>query len=130
MWTTLTHLISCSVTLAFALLFKAENAFTYDFDKLRKNVEFARDFLRREEHMSSIASRGVRILTALLELEQSSQQSEDIEAAIGDTIRRVASDDGDKELRLPDMHQVVVPREMDMWQTFLDDSMAADFLDL
>ncbi|KAF4502595.1 hypothetical protein FAGAP_1181 [Fusarium agapanthi] len=59
LWTTLSYMISCSIILLFALLFKARNALTHDWERLRAFVEFGKNFLRKEEQASSIARRGV-----------------------------------------------------------------------
>lgn len=101
----------------------------HDFDKLRRHVEFARSFLLREEHTSSIAHRGVRILTALLHLEEFSETSEDIEGGIGNAIRCVAAEDGRVEdLNMSNTHQIVFPQEI--WQEFINDYTATEVLDL
>lgn len=113
----------------FAVLFKKENAFVHDFDKLRRHVQFACELLQREEHASSIAHRGVRILTALLHLEESSERSEDIEAEIGNAIRCVAAEDGRiEDLNMSSIHQIVFPQEI--WQKFINDYTATEVLDL
>ncbi|KAF5011701.1 hypothetical protein FDECE_2210 [Fusarium decemcellulare] len=110
MWTTLTHVVSCCITLVLALLFKSENALTYDSTKIRQYIEFGKDFISQEGQFSSIARRGVKLLTALMNLEDCSDHSLDIEADIGDIVRRVATtDDGSLELSAAEAHQVVFP---------------------
>ncbi|RSL55030.1 hypothetical protein CEP51_014611 [Fusarium floridanum] len=129
MWTTLTHVVSCCITLVFALLFKSQNALTYDAAKIRRYIEFGRNFIGQEERFSSIARRGVKLLTALMNLEGCSGFSLDIEADIGDIVRRVAAaDDGNLEPSAAEAHQVVFPGSQDPWENFMRDTLAGEFL--
>ncbi|RSL39977.1 hypothetical protein CEP53_013674 [Fusarium sp. AF-6] len=129
MWTTLTHVISCCITLVFALLFKSQNALTYDAAKIRRYIEFGRNFIGQEERFSSIARRGVKLITALMNLEGRSDFSLDIEADIGDIVRRVAAtDDGNLEPSAAEAHQVVFPGSQDPWENFMRDTLGGEFL--
>ncbi|RSM02933.1 hypothetical protein CDV31_010674 [Fusarium ambrosium] len=129
MWTTLTHVISCCITLVFALLFKSQNALTYDAAKIRRYIEFGRNFIGQEERFSSIARRGVKLITALMNLEGRSDFSLDIEADIGDIVRRVAAaDDGNLEPSAAEAHQVVFPGSQDPWENFMRDTLGGQFL--
>ncbi|KAF5254892.1 hypothetical protein FANTH_388 [Fusarium anthophilum] len=120
MWTTLSYMISCSITLLFALLFKARNALTHDWERLRAYVEFGKTFLIKEEQGSSIARRGVRLLGALMELERTSGFSSDIEVDIGDTIRRVAlADDDGVEVSPGEGYQISFPYGQDLWESLM-----------
>lgn len=121
MWTTLTHVISCSVTLIFALLFKNENLLVYDAEKLRALVAFAKDFLREEEQVSSIAGRGVKLISALMDLEHWSEYSVDIEADMGEMMRRVAaSDDRTQDSNRAGLPSLVCPPlGQDFWESLL-----------
>ncbi|KAF4419929.1 hypothetical protein FACUT_11370 [Fusarium acutatum] len=120
MWTTLSYMISCSITLLFALLFKNQNALTHDWDRLRHYVEFGKNFLGKEAQGSSIARRGVRLLGALMELERTSGFSSDIEADIGDSIRRVAlADDDGVEANPGEGYQMVFPCGQDLWESLM-----------
>ncbi|SCV39227.1 uncharacterized protein FFB14_07130 [Fusarium fujikuroi] len=122
MWTTLSYMISCSITLLLALLFKAQNALTHDWDRLRAYVEYGKAFIGKEAQASSIARRGVRLLDALMELELTSRFSSDIEADIGDTIRRVAlADDGGVEANSGEGYQMVFPYGQDLWESLMRD---------
>jgi len=113
MWTTLSYVISCCITLCFALIFKAQNSLTHDFDKIHGHVKWGKEFIAKEEQTSSIARRGVRLLTALMDLEQSLQFSVDIEADIGDTIRRVAL--ADENTAEAEGYQIVFPYGQELW---------------
>ncbi|KAF5263096.1 hypothetical protein FOXYS1_6151 [Fusarium oxysporum] len=129
MWTTLSYMISCSITLLFALLFKAQNALTHDWDRLRGYVEFGKDFLGKEAQASSIARRGVRLLGALMELERTSGFSSDIEADIGDTIRRVAlADDDGVEANPGEGYQMVFPYGQDLWESLMRDPTEGELI--
>ncbi|KAF5981876.1 hypothetical protein FCOIX_4015 [Fusarium coicis] len=120
MWTTLSYMISCSITLLFALLFKAQNALTHDWERLSAYVEFGKNFLGQEAETSSIARRGARLLSALMELERTSGLSSDIEADIGDTIRRVAlADDNGVEASAGEGYQMVFPYGQDLWESLM-----------
>ncbi|KAF4456704.1 putative transcriptional regulatory protein PB24D3.01 [Fusarium austroafricanum] len=120
MWTTLSYVISCSITLLFALLFNAQNALTHDLERIRGYVEFGRDLLSHEENRSSIARRGVRLLGALMDLERSSDFSVDVEADIGDTIRRVAlADEDGVEVNPAEGYQIVFPYGQDLWESLM-----------
>ncbi|KAI1037730.1 hypothetical protein LB503_009635 [Fusarium chuoi] len=122
MWTTLSYMISCSITLLLALLFKAQNTLTHDWERLRAYVEFGKDFLGKEAQASSIARRGVRLLSALMELERTSKFSSDIEADIGDAIRRVAlADDDSTEANPGEGYQMVFPYGQDLWESLMRD---------
>ncbi|KAI8402411.1 hypothetical protein FOFC_17725 [Fusarium oxysporum] len=129
MWTTLSYMISCSITLLFALLFKAQNALTHDWDRLRGYVEFGKDFLGKEAQASSIARRGVRLLGALMELERTSGFSSDIEADIGDTIRRVAlAEDDGVEANPGEGYQMVFPYGQDLWESLMRDPTEGELM--
>ncbi|KAF5684567.1 hypothetical protein FCIRC_3910 [Fusarium circinatum] len=129
MWTTLSYMISCSITLLFALLFKARNALTHDWERLRAYVEFVKTFLSKEEQGSSIARRGVRLLGALMELERTSGFSSDIEVAIGDTIRRVAlADDDGVEVNPGEGHQMAFPYGQDLWESLMRDPAEGELI--
>ncbi|SCO91979.1 uncharacterized protein FRV6_16107 [Fusarium oxysporum] len=129
MWTTLSYMISCSITLLFALLFKAQNALTHDWDRLRGYVEFGKDFLGKEAQASSIARRGVRLLGALMELERTSGFSSDIEADIGDTIRRVAlAEDDGVEVNPGEGYQMVFPYGQDLWESLMRDPTEGELM--
>lgn len=115
-------MISCSITLLLALLFKAQNTLTHDWERLRAYVEFGKDFLGKEAQASSIARRGVRLLSALMELERTSKFSSDIEADIGDAIRRVAlADDDSTEANPGEGYQMVFPYGQDLWESLMRD---------
>ncbi|KAF5650662.1 transcriptional regulatory [Fusarium sp. NRRL 25303] len=117
-----TRFLSCSITLLFALLFEAKNALTHDWERLRAYVEYGKDFIGKEVHVSSIARRGVRLLSALMELERTSKFSPDIEADIGDTIRRVAlADDDGVEANPGEAYQMVFPYGQDLWESLMRD---------
>ncbi|KAF5679858.1 transcriptional regulatory [Fusarium denticulatum] len=117
-----TPTLNCSITLLFALLFKTQNALTHDWERLRAYVEFGNNFLGEEAQGSSIARRGVRLLSALMELERTSGFSSDIEADIGDTIRRVALADEDGiKANLGEGHQMVFPYGQDLWESLMRD---------
>ncbi|KAG5753148.1 hypothetical protein H9Q72_003819 [Fusarium xylarioides] len=129
MWTTLSYMISCSITLLFALLFKTQNTLTQDWERLRAYVEFGKKFLGKEAQASSIARRGVRLLGALTELERTSGFSSDIEADIGDTIRRVAlADDDGVEANLGEVYQMVFPYGQDLWESLMRDTTESELL--
>ncbi|EMT71926.1 Putative transcriptional regulatory protein C11D3.07c [Fusarium odoratissimum] len=129
MWTTLSYMISCSITLLFALLFKAQNALTHDWDRLRGYVEFGKDILGKEAQASSIARRGVQLLSALMELERTSGFSSDIEADIGDTIRRVAlADDDVVEANPGEGYQMVFPYGQDLWESLMRDPTEGELI--
>lgn len=129
MWTTLSYMISCSITLLFSLLFKAQNALTHDWDRLRGYVEFGKDFLGKEAQASSIARRGVRLLGALMELERTSEFSSDIEADIGHTIRRVAlADDDGVETNPGEGYQMVFPYGQDLWESLMRDPTEGELI--
>ncbi|KAG7108976.1 very-long-chain (3R)-3-hydroxyacyl-CoA dehydratase like protein [Verticillium longisporum] len=83
MWTTLTQVVSCSVNLVFALVFKNENPLMYDVSEFRNLLSFTKDFLQREEHASSIAARGVKLIGALADLERWPEGPKDIEEEMG-----------------------------------------------
>ncbi|RBQ81865.1 hypothetical protein FVER14953_13362 [Fusarium verticillioides] len=127
MWTTLSYMISYSITLLFALIFKAQNALTHD--RLRAYVEFAKKFLGKEAETSSIARRGARLLSALMELERTSGFSSDIEADIGDTIRRVAlADDDGIEASTGEGYQMVFPYGQDLWESLMRDPTEGELM--
>ncbi|KAF9770177.1 hypothetical protein IL306_012305 [Fusarium sp. DS 682] len=129
MWTTLSYMISCSITLLFALLFKAQNALTHDLVRIRRCVEFGKEFLSKEAHASSIARRGVRLLTALMDLERSSEYSVDIEADIGETIRSVAlADEDGAEANTAEGYQMVFPYGQDLWESLMREPLGGDLL--
>ncbi|KAH7120527.1 hypothetical protein EDB81DRAFT_891352 [Dactylonectria macrodidyma] len=129
MWTTLTHVISCCITLVFALLYKSENALTHDLSRIRRYVEFGKHFISQEENTSSIARWGVKLLGVLMDLESRSEFSLDIEADIGDMIRRIAvTDKYGVDLTAVEAHEVVFPCGQDLWETFMRDSTMGDFL--
>ncbi|KAF5592376.1 hypothetical protein FPCIR_5697 [Fusarium pseudocircinatum] len=129
MWTTLSYMISCSITLIFALLFKTQNPLTHDWDRLRAYIEFGKDFLGKEAQRSSIARRGVRLLSALMELERTSGFSSDIEVDIGDTIRRVALADVDGiEANLGEGYQMVFPYGQDLWESLMRDPTEGELM--
>ncbi|KAF5722722.1 hypothetical protein FMUND_2599 [Fusarium mundagurra] len=129
MWTTLSYMISCSITILFALLFKNQNALTHDWERLRAYVEFGKDFLGKEAQRSSIARRGVRLLGALTELERTSGFSSDIEADIGDTIRRVAlADDDGVEANTGEGYQMVFPYGQDLWESLMRDPAEGELI--
>lgn len=131
MWTTLTFVISSSIALIFVLLFKSENCLTFDLVKIRHHVEFSRNFIREEEQTSSIARRGVRLLDALMDLEQRSGDSVDIETDIGDIVRRVAAADGDcADASVAGTHGIVFPYGQDVWGSFMENYANVDFLDM
>ncbi|KAF4954317.1 hypothetical protein FGADI_5340 [Fusarium gaditjirri] len=129
MWTTLSYMISCSITLLFALLFKAQNTLTHDVERLRAYVEFGKDFLGKEAQASSIARRGDRLLGALMELERTSGFSSDIEADIGDTIRRVAlADDDGVEANPGEAYQMAFPYGQDLWESLMRDPAEGEMI--
>ena len=117
MWTTLSYVISCCITLCFASLFKAQNKLTHDFDRIHGYVKWGKEFIAKEEQTSSIARRGVRLLTALMGLEQSLQFSVDIEADIGDTIRHVAL--ADENSAEAEGYQIVFPYGQELWESLI-----------
>lgn len=122
-------MISYSITLLFALLFKARNALTHDWERLRAYVEFAKKFLGKEAETSSIARRGARLLSALMELERTSGFSSDIEADIGDTIRRVAlADDDGVEASTGEGYQMVFPYGQDLWESLMRDPTEGELM--
>lgn len=116
-------MISCSITLLLALLFKAQNSFTHDWERLRAHVEYGKAFIGKEAQASSIARRGVRLLDALMELERTLRFSSDLEADIGDTIRRVAlaDDDDGVEANPGEGYQMVFPYGQDLWESLMRD---------
>ncbi|KAF4342085.1 hypothetical protein FBEOM_4016 [Fusarium beomiforme] len=123
------HSPSCSITLLFALLFMAQNALTYDLDKLRRYVEFGKEFLSKEQHASSIARRGVRLLSALVNLERSSEYSVDIEADIGEAIRSVAlADDDGAEANPLEGYQMAFPYGQDLWESLMRGPFTSELL--
>jgi hypothetical protein len=117
MWTTLSYVISCCITLCFALLFKAQNSLTHDFNRIYGHINWGKEFITKEEQNSSIARRGVRLLTALMDLELSLQFSVDIEADIGDTIRRVAL--ADENSAEAEGYQIVFPYGQELWGSLI-----------
>ncbi|KAI1073163.1 hypothetical protein LB507_010763 [Fusarium sp. FIESC RH6] len=117
MWTTLSYVISCCITLCFALLFKAQNRLTHDFDRMHGYIKWGKEFIAKEEQTSSIARRGVRLLTALMDLGQSVQFSVDIEADIGSTIRRVAL--ADENSAEAEGYQIVFPYGQELWESLM-----------
>ncbi|CVL03382.1 uncharacterized protein FPRN_11745 [Fusarium proliferatum] len=129
MWTTLSYMISCSITLLLALLLKAQNTLTHDWERLRAYVEYGKEFIGKEVQVSSIAKRGVRLLSALMELERTSKFSSDIEADIGDTIRRVAlADDDGVEANPGEGYQMVFPYGQDLWESLMRDPTEAELI--
>ncbi|CAI6079997.1 unnamed protein product [Clonostachys chloroleuca] len=90
MWTTPTQIITCCITMLYALLFRFKHPLTYDYQDLRECVSIGREFIRELEPRSSIARRGARLLDALIGFDHASTDSQDIELEIGDVIRRVA----------------------------------------
>lgn len=122
-------MISCSITLLLALLLKAQNALTHDWERLRAYVEYGKEFIGKEVQVSSIAKRGVRLLSALMELERTSKFSSDIEADIGDTIRRVAlADDDGVEANPGEGYQMVFPYGQDLWESLMRDPTEAELI--
>uniref|UniRef100_A0A0D2YDY2 Zn(2)-C6 fungal-type domain-containing protein n=1 Tax=Fusarium oxysporum (strain Fo5176) TaxID=660025 RepID=A0A0D2YDY2_FUSOF len=108
---------------------KAQNALTHDWDRLRGYVEFGKDFLGKEAQASSIARRGVRLLGALMELERTSGFSSDIEADIGDTIRRVAlAEDDGVEANPGEGYQMVFPYGQDLWESLMRDPTEGELI--
>ncbi|RGP71684.1 transcriptional regulatory [Fusarium longipes] len=125
MWTTLSYMISCCITLLFALLFRAQNPLTYDFDRIRRYVEFGKDFIGKEERTSSIARRGVKLLSALMDLEKSSEFSADVEADIGNAIRQVVlADENTAESNQTEGYQIVFPYGQDLWDSLMGESLS------
>lgn len=62
-------------------------------------------------------------------MEGCSDFSLDIEADIGDIVRRVAAaDDGNLELGAAEAHQLVFPGSQDLWESFMRDTLAGEFL--
>lgn len=128
MWTTLTHVISCAIVLAFALLFKSQNALTHDLARIRRYVDFCRSFISQEAQTSSIARRGVKLLSALTNLEQRSEYSVDPEADIGDMMRRFAvADDHGIDINAVEANQVVLPYGQEFWESFMGEPLAGEF---
>ncbi|KAJ4111488.1 hypothetical protein NW768_011842 [Fusarium equiseti] len=80
-------------------------------------VKWGKEFIAKEEQTSSIARRGVRLLTALMDLEQSLQFSVDIEADIGDTIRSVAL--ADEDSAEVEGYQIVFPYGQELWESLM-----------
>ncbi|RKL19322.1 hypothetical protein BFJ68_g3596 [Fusarium oxysporum] len=108
---------------------QAQNALTHDWDRLRGYVEFGKDFLGKEAQASSIARRGVRLLGALMELERTSGFSSDIEADIGDTIRRVAlAEDDGVEANPGEGYQMVFPYGQDLWESLVRDPTEGELM--
>ncbi|KAF5560649.1 hypothetical protein FPHYL_6556 [Fusarium phyllophilum] len=129
MWTTLSYMISCSITLLFALLFKTQNDLTHEWERLRAYVKFGKDFLGKEAHASSIAKRGVRLLGALMELEHTTRFSSDIEADIGNSIRLVVlADDGGVEANTGEGYQMVFPYGQDLWESLMRDPTESELI--
>jgi hypothetical protein len=122
-------MISCSITLLFALLYKTQNALTHDWERLRAYVEFGKKFLGKEAETSSIARRGARLLSALMELERTSGFSSDIEADIGDTIRRVAlADDDGVKASTGEGYQMDFPYGQDLWGSLMRDPTEGELM--
>lgn len=90
MWTTPTQIITCCITLLFALMFRFKHPLMYEYQDLRECINIGRAFIRELEPRSSIARRGARLLDALIGFDHTSTDSQDIELEIGDVIRRVA----------------------------------------
>ncbi|KAG7139569.1 hypothetical protein HYQ45_003477 [Verticillium longisporum] len=120
MWTTLTQVVSCSVNLVFALVFKDENTLMYDASKIRNLLSFTKDFLQREEHVSSIAARGVKLIGALADLERWSEGPKDIEEEMGRIVRQFAASDGRGHGMVQAEAQQIVfpPLSQDVWDIF------------
>ncbi|KAG7127134.1 Agnestins biosynthesis cluster transcription factor AgnL11 like protein [Verticillium longisporum] len=120
MWTTLTQVVSCSVNLVFALVFKNENPLMYDVSKLRNLLSFTKDFLQREEHASSIAARGVKLIGALADLERWPEGPKDIEEEMGRLVRQFAASDGRGHGMVQAEAQGIVfpPLSQDVWDIF------------
>lgn len=120
MWTTLTQVVSCSVNLVFALVFKNENPLMYDVSKLRNLLSFTKDFLQREEHASSIAARGVKLIGALADLERWPEGPKDIEEEMGRLVRQFAASDGRGHGMAQAEAQGIVfpPLSQDVWDIF------------
>jgi hypothetical protein len=77
--------------------------------------------LREEEHVSSIAGRGVKLISTLMDLEQWPDYSSDIEADMEEMMRRFAvSDDqtGGTD-RAGGQPLVWPPLGQDFWETLL-----------
>ncbi|VUC32561.1 unnamed protein product [Clonostachys rosea] len=128
MWTTLTHVISCCIFLAFALLFKSENTLMHDWVKVRRYLQLGKEIISHEEQRSSLARRGVRLLGAMMELEASGECSVDLEAEIGNLIRCVTvADENYLNMDAADPHQIIFPYSQDLWDSFINDVMASDF---
>ncbi|CAH0034068.1 unnamed protein product [Clonostachys rhizophaga] len=128
MWTTLTHVISCCINLAFALLFKSENTLMHDWVKIHRYLQLGKEIISHEEQRSSLARRGVRLLGAMMELEASSECSVDLEAEIGNLIRCVTvADENYLNMDAADPHHIIFPYSQDLWDSFINDAMASDF---
>ncbi|EEY18493.1 predicted protein [Verticillium alfalfae VaMs.102] len=120
MWTTLTQVVSCSVNLVFALIYKKQNPLMYDVSKLRNLLSFTKDFLQREQHASSIAARGVKLIGALADLERWPEGPKDIEEEMGRLVRQFAASDGRGHGMVQAEAQQIVfpPLSQDVWDIF------------
>ncbi|CAH0045305.1 unnamed protein product [Clonostachys solani] len=126
MWTTPTQIITCCITILFALMFRFKHPLTYDYQDLRECVNIGRAFPRELESRSSIARRGARLLDALIGFDHNSTDSQDIELEIGDVIRRVAVAENSAEIgnQVPDgsNEQQDEPNILELWDEFIGET--------
>src|SRR5687767_7263286 len=125
MWTTSQHVITCSMILIFASIFRSENALTYDSQQLRHYAQVGRDFIRDDEPLSSIARRGARLLDALISFDATATDSLDIELEIRDMIRRVAIADG--SATAASSQQSILSGVYELWIGFLGEADLSHF---
>lgn len=92
MWTVLTHCISCSVLLLFALIFNRDHDLIYDSSEFRRLVLVGRNFISKMISWSTIATRGVKLIDVLLEFENAISQGQDVALGVEDVIAYVRGD--------------------------------------
>lgn len=119
MWTVLTHCISCSVLLLFALIFNRDHDLIYDSSELRRLVLVGRNFISNMVPWSTIATRGVKLIDVLLEFENATSQGQDVALGVEDVIAYVRGDNNTVISELPLEGDNGVNFGMEFWDSTL-----------
>ncbi|CAM1508991.1 Fc.00g027300.m01.CDS01 [Cosmosporella sp. VM-42] len=99
MWTVITHTVSCSVILVFALIFNRDDYLMYDVPEMRRLALVGRNTISGMRAWSTIAERGVKTIDVLLEFEQAMAEGQGREFSVEDVIAHVK---GDGNASVPD----------------------------
>lgn len=118
MWTTVTHVITCCITIILALEYRPDHALTCDKDRLRHCLAVGIDFVRGCEASSSIARRGCRLLSALVDPDARRGASGDVDLDVGNVIRRVAMSEASPGAAEAEAE----PTLLDIWGQFIGES--------